>query len=211
MTGISLARPGRACAAGLLAMLAAAPIHAQESAFVTSADAGLQAEAPLTRAALRTRVADKVRVNYQGRAPVQARVFMVVSQNGRMKGGYASAPFTLRPGQAELPGDALPGADWFPEGGTPGAAFSWGPIGWIADWIFGSPEEEEFVGDTPPAQQTPQQKNQRAIMHGLMGYADATPATGTVLTIAIVPFTADGEGRGGSNSVTGVTFAIGND
>jgi len=205
MNATRTARAWRAPAAGLLLMLAAVPLQAQDKTFATRAGGDLVSRTPLTRSALRTRVAENVKVNYQGPSPIQGRVVMILMENGSAKSMYVSAPFALNPGETATPSSVLPDADWFPDGGTPGAGFGFGPLSWLADWIFGKPEPEEYQGDElpsgPPASWS----------RKMVGAANSGgPTSGTVLTIAIVPSAADGEGKNGSMSVSGVSIPIGN-
>jgi hypothetical protein len=104
-------------------MLAAVPLQAQDKTFATRAEGDLVSRTPLTRSALRTRVAENVKVNYQGPASIQGRVVTILMENGSAKSIYVSAPFALNPGEAATPSSAFPDADWFPDGGTPGAGF----------------------------------------------------------------------------------------
>jgi hypothetical protein len=197
------ARAWRAPAVGLLLMLAAVPLQAQNRTFAVKAEGDMASRTPLTRSALRTRVAESVKVNYQGPA-FRGRVVMVLIENGQAKGMYESAPFTLNPGETAPPTSALPDAGWFPDGATPSAAFSFGPISWIADWIFGKPEPAETnQGDEPPP--CPPYSWCRTMTAANSG----GPTSGTVLAIAIVPFGAEGEGKDGSMSVSGVGIPLG--
>jgi hypothetical protein len=201
MNAIPRALGWRGPAAGLLLMLAAVPLQAQDRTFATKVEGDLTSRTPLTRSALRTRVAENVKVNYQGPA-MQGRVVMILTENGTPTSMYGSAPFALNPGETVPPSGALPDADWFPDGGTPGAAFSFG-LGWIVDWIFGTPEEEEYQGDELPS-------GPPASWSRMVGAANSGgPTSGTVLTIAIVPFANDGEKTSGSMSVSGVSIPLG--
>jgi len=202
-------------ALGVLALLAAAP-DAQTRSLGLQLDA-LDGDSRLDGTALRSSLADNLRLTYAGERPIRAHMVVVVTEGGETTGTWISDLLDLIPGQ-EWGGRGnrpipMPSPDVLPDGGVPGNAFtSWVP--WPFCILTGcdddEPAEVETDGDRK-YRELEERERRRNSFENLTQYGlQAAPDNGTtgtsVVTMALVPEAAVADG--GDNRVQVVSFTL---
>ena len=128
----------------------------------------------LSQSDLRKKMVDNLIVQYDGDVPLVGRMLVVRLEKGRVVDSRLSDSFPLAPGATALPGDAVPEADWFPDGAGALQASGFGGIDWVLSW-FGEEEVDYDPVPPPPSPETDEEKRERILQNYMRGHGELPP------------------------------------